>query len=205
LWLFGCVCFRRHWYLLEDERARRCVELTEWYLDGTIAGNELSDAWEAFDRAAHEDTLESRYLDTYEAIRNLLCYVDPIASMETAGHIAEGVGRFAASRPIVTEEVRRETWHEAQDSEEAEQIKLLRDIFGNPFRPITFSPEWRTDTAVALAQRMYESREFSAMPILADALQDAGCDNTDILSHCRDTSQVHVRGCWVVDLVLGKQ
>jgi hypothetical protein len=82
--------------------------------------------------------------------------------------------------------------------------ELVRDIFGNPFRPVTFSPSWRTDTAVSLARQMYESREFSAMPILADALQDAGCDNDDILNHCRDAKQVHVRGCWVVDLVLGK-
>jgi hypothetical protein len=81
----------------------------------------------------------------------------------------------------------------------------LYDIFGNPFRPVEFSPEWRTDTAVALARQMYESREFSAMPILADALQDAGCDNDDILNHCRDTTLTHVRGCWVVDLVLGKE
>jgi hypothetical protein len=81
---------------------------------------------------------------------------------------------------------------------------LMRDIVGNPFRPVVFSPEWRTDTAVTLARQMYESREFGAMPILADALQDAGCDNDDILSHCRDTSLTHVRGCWVTDLVLGK-
>ncbi|MBM3983893.1 MAG: hypothetical protein FJ304_27220 [Planctomycetes bacterium] len=81
---------------------------------------------------------------------------------------------------------------------------FLRDIFGNPFRPVAFSSEWRTDTALTLARTMYESREFSAMPILADALQDAGCDSDDILNHCRDTAQVHVRGCWVVDLVLGK-
>jgi len=52
---------------------------------------------------------------------------------------------------------------------------------------------------------MYDSREFSAMPILADALQDAGCAEPAILDHCRDTKQVHVRGCWVVDLVLGKE
>ena len=84
------------------------------------------------------------------------------------------------------------------------QVDLLRDVFGNPFRPVVFSSEWRTDTAVSLARTMYESREFGAMPILADALQDAGCDNPDILDHCRDTAQVHVRGCWVVDLVLGK-
>jgi hypothetical protein len=82
---------------------------------------------------------------------------------------------------------------------------VLREIFGNPFRLIAFSTEWRTDTAVSLAHTMYESREFGAMPILADALQDAGCDNSDILTHCRDTSLTHVRGCWVVDLVLGKE
>jgi hypothetical protein len=82
---------------------------------------------------------------------------------------------------------------------------LLRDVFGNPFRPVAFSPEWRTDTAVTLARQMYEAREFGVMPILADALQDAGCDSEEILSHCRDPKQVHVRGCWVVDLVLGKE
>ncbi len=82
---------------------------------------------------------------------------------------------------------------------------LIRCVFGNPFRPVAFSPSWRTDTAVALAQQMYESREFGTMPILADALQDAGCDSEDILTHCRDANQPHVRGCWVVDLVLGKE
>ncbi len=85
-------------------------------------------------------------------------------------------------------------------------MALVLELIGpNPFRPISFSPEWRTDTTTSLATQMYESRDFSAMPILADALQDAGCDNADILSHCRDTLLTHVRGCWVVDLVLGKQ
>ena len=84
-------------------------------------------------------------------------------------------------------------------------LRVLREIFGNPFRPVSFSPDWRTDTAVTLARQMYDSREFSAMPILADALQDAGCDNDEVLSHCRDAKQAHVRGCWVVDGVLGKE
>ena len=79
----------------------------------------------------------------------------------------------------------------------------MRDIFGNPFRPVAFSPEWRTSTAVAIAQGMYESRDFGAMPILADALQDAGCDSADVFDHFRGPGP-HVRGCWVVDLVLGK-
>jgi hypothetical protein len=92
----------------------------------------------------------------------------------------------------------------SREEEEAEQAKLLRDVFGNPFRPVLFDPMWRTETAIALAKHCYDSREFSAMPILADALQDAGCDNDDVLNHCRDANGVHVRGCWVVDLVLGK-
>ena len=84
------------------------------------------------------------------------------------------------------------------------QAAVLRDIFGNPFRPPTFDPEWRTSMVVALARGMYESRDFSPMPIMADAIQDAGCEDADILSHCRGTG-LHVRGCWVVDLVLEKE
>jgi hypothetical protein len=87
----------------------------------------------------------------------------------------------------------------------AHQTSLLRDIFGNPFRPAAFSPAWHTETTLTLAQQMYDSRDFGAMPILADALQDAGCDNEDILNHCRDAKQTHIRGCWVVDVVLGKE
>jgi hypothetical protein len=81
----------------------------------------------------------------------------------------------------------------------------IRDIFGNPFRPVTFDPEWRTTTALALAQGIYDERAFDRLPILADALQDAGCDNDDILNHLRATSLPHVRGCWALDLVLGKE
>jgi hypothetical protein len=77
----------------------------------------------------------------------------------------------------------------------------LRDIFGNPFRPVAFSPAWHTDTALALAREIYEERDSSALPILADALEDAGCTNPDLLGHLR-ASGPHVRGCWAVDLVL---
>jgi len=83
-------------------------------------------------------------------------------------------------------------------------VALIRDIFGNPFCPVIFDAEWRTSKAVALAQGMYDARDFSAMPILADALQDAGCENDEVLNHCRAPGP-HVRGCWVVDLVLGKE
>jgi hypothetical protein len=88
---------------------------------------------------------------------------------------------------------------------EPHSVPLLHDVGGDPYRPVKFDPRWRTDTAVAVARQMYESREFFAMPILADALQDAGCENADVLNHCRDPKQPHARGCWVVDLVLGKE
>src|SRR6516162_6936927 len=84
------------------------------------------------------------------------------------------------------------------------QCDFLRDIFGNLFRDVKVNPAWLTSTVVALAQGIYDDYAFDRMPILADALQDAGCDNEDILNHCRDPKQIHVRGCWVVDLVLQK-
>jgi hypothetical protein len=81
---------------------------------------------------------------------------------------------------------------------------VMRDIFGNPFRPVHFSPDWRTESVLALARRAYAGSDFSAMPILADALEDAGCDNAELLGHLRGPGK-HVRGCWAVDLVLAKE
>lgn len=80
---------------------------------------------------------------------------------------------------------------------------LLREVFGNPFLPVGFDPGWRTEAAVALARQLYESGEFGAMPILGDALQDAGCETNDILAHCHGPGP-HARGCWVADMVLGR-
>ena len=87
---------------------------------------------------------------------------------------------------------------------QAEAATVIRCVVGNPFRPVADSPSWRNEITVAIASLMYESREFSAMPILADALQDAGCDSAEVLDHCRGPGP-HVRGCWVVDGVLGKE
>jgi hypothetical protein len=97
------------------------------------------------------------------------------------------------------------SWKESHAAINGSFAPLLRETVGNPFRPVAFSPQWRTDTAISLARTMYESRDFGAMPILADALQDAGCDSDDVLSHCREANATHVRGCWVCDLVLDKQ
>ncbi|MBN9522045.1 hypothetical protein J0H58_26605 [bacterium] len=79
---------------------------------------------------------------------------------------------------------------------------LVRCVFGNPFRPVAFDPAWRTEAAAALARGMYEANDFAAMPVLADALDDAGCADADVLAHCRSAGP-HARGCWGVGLVLG--
>jgi hypothetical protein len=95
----------------------------------------------------------------------------------------------------------------AYNAEFAAQTALVRDIFGNPFRPVSIDPSWLTwhdGLLVLMAQRMYDSRDFADMPILSDALEEAGCTNEAILNHCRQPGE-HIRGCWVVDLLLGKE
>ncbi len=87
----------------------------------------------------------------------------------------------------------------------ADLARLFRDLFGPiPFRPVALKPAWRTATVTGLARAIYEDRAFDRLPILGDALEEAGCTHADILRHCRFGGE-HVRGCWVVDLVLGKE
>ncbi len=103
----------------------------------------------------------------------------------------------------ISDSHRYNEWLAPDPAELAMQASLLRDIFGNPYHPVTYYHQWRTDTAVAMARQMDESRDFSAIPILMDALEDAGCTDAAILDHGRGPGP-HVRGCWVVNLLLGK-
>lgn len=81
---------------------------------------------------------------------------------------------------------------------------FVRDLFSPTLRSVPFGPRWRSDAAVALAETMYATNTFDRMSILADALEEAGCDESTVLHRCRDDAVPHVRGCWVVDLLLGK-
>src|SRR5262249_24092352 len=80
---------------------------------------------------------------------------------------------------------------------------LLREIMGDIYAPITFDGEWRSLAVTGIAQTIYQGKDFAAMPILADALEEAGCTEADILNHCREDT-THYRGCWVIDLILNK-
>jgi hypothetical protein len=103
------------------------------------------------------------------------------------------------------------------EAEQAVQAALLRDLHGNPFRPLPpkrgrkkWERMWRSllawndGTVVKLVQAIYDERAFDRLPILADALEESGCSDAEILSHCRGAGP-HVRGCWLVDLILGKE
>jgi hypothetical protein len=92
------------------------------------------------------------------------------------------------------------------NEEEGRQCQLLRCLFGNPFRPVRIDPSWlrwNDGTVPKIAAAIYDERAFDRLPILADALLDAGCDDEQVLAHCRSAGP-HARGCWVVDALLGK-
>jgi hypothetical protein len=182
--LYACGCYRLVWDRIKLESIREAIVKTEEYADGEITHKELT-------RYRYPQG-EPRTGSADDYLR--LSIGSLITPKVIPAHIAWLVR--AALTPSRYEQVHK--WEECP-----EQADLVRDVFGNPFRPVAFDPAWRTSTAVAIARGMYEPRDFSAMPILADALQDAGCENADILDHCRGPGP-HVRGCWVVDLVLGR-
>jgi hypothetical protein len=115
------------------------------------------------------------------------------------------VGR-RAGKVTADKSARTPAQNAAMQAEARAQCDLLRDIFGNPFLPVKIERDWLAwngATIRKLAQSIYEDRAFDCLPVLADALEDAGCDNAAILNHCRNGGP-HVRGCWLVDLLLGK-
>ena len=183
--LFAVACCRNIGHLLEDDMSGEALCLAERFADGLASNAERREV---------------------QRLTNGLAVFVLYADVSLVVDVVRRRVAITVSRPHESTFPEGATHHEWASNYEIQnpaQSALIRDIFGNPFRPVAFAPAWRTSTAVALAAQMYESREFSAMPILADALQDAGCDSDDVLNHCRSDGP-HVRGCWVVDLVLGK-
>ncbi len=184
--LLMVACCRRHFSKVVDQECKEAIEAAERFADGSEQLQTLTRLRERLPPSDPDD------------------YGIPRAFPAAAFWITHGEYTQGKQVRFLIEQVVLLMQDAGGRGEQAAQAALLREIFGNPFRPVAFSADWRTDTAITLARRMYESREFGAMPILADALQDAGCENDDILSHCRGDGP-HVRGCWVVDLVLGKE
>jgi hypothetical protein len=211
-WLFACACCRFVWHLL-PETHQEVVDQLEAFADGLLT----------------EQGLLTRFDAAQLTVRNGGEAGSEQAMMAVAFHLAGRWGWrrvLGSPRELSAEERQYETdtalyliarscaealaktepWEDAR----AFQIALLHDLLGNPFRPVGFGAallgwsEWNDGCASNMARRIYDNDDFDVLPILADALEDAGCDNADILNHCRGPGP-HVRGCWVVDLLLGKQ
>jgi hypothetical protein len=187
--LFACGCCRYFWEML-NENSRNPIEVVEDFSDG---------------RRPEEEWLEVR-AGAWDATHDV--EGTSLAAAEAAAIAVGWNGRLSTRlRPVEWQAA----WPDFRDAMIAADgscyplvpIQMLRDIFGNPFRLVTLNPSWQTSNVTALATAIYDDRAFDRLPILADALEDAGCDNADILNHCRQPG-IHVRGCWVVDLVLQK-
>jgi hypothetical protein len=186
--LFACGCYRLVWEKIQLPSIKKAVEAAEARADRKISQEELS---------------EHRYPqgDSKRGSLNwhlLLSISSLVTPKVIPTHIAWLVR--AAIDPDKHEHANK--WEDCKP-----QADLVREILGNPYRRPTFKPAWlawNDATVVNLAHTIYDDRAFDRLPILADALEDAGCDNADLLSHCRSGGE-HVRGCWAVDLLLGKQ
>jgi hypothetical protein len=208
--LFACACCRRLWEML-PAACRDGIDVAERFADKLATDEDCQTAYARVFAVVTADIQQRGQRRQRNALSHTLTAVYDACSpgamtiqgaLASARHSTHAIG--AAAGVAATADTYEYTYDTAKVQEALEQSRLVRDLFGNPFNPVTLLPEWRTDTVLALARQMYESRDFSAMPILADALQDTGCEHTDILNHCRDSEQAHVRGCWVVDILLGK-
>jgi hypothetical protein len=172
--LFAVACSRRIWGWI-DALGRTAVDAAENFADGLTGPEELRATRLACQGAGGQAAW-------YAAATN------PTIAARNAARSAQA---GAAIRGAEAEEILAQT-------------ALLREIFGNPFRPVTINPPWLTLKVKTLAQCIYDDRAFDHLTSLAATLEEAGCNDTEILEHCRVPGS-HVRGCWVVDLVLGKE
>ena len=199
--LFACACCRNVWSLIVEERWRKAIEVAEEYADQACSFERLKNEWDAEGVTAVGHTIDgATAVDARRgadwAARNAVQAV-----VEFNLHILKPPNSTDIS---AWARFRMERKQASEDAQRTIQVQQVRDIFGNPFRPVTFNPSWRTLSVVRLAQTNYDERSFDKMPDLGDALERARCRDETILNHCRESGE-HVRGCWVVDLVLGKK
>jgi len=200
--LFAVACSRRIWKLLANE-PRQWIEVAEQYADGLVTQKELNNAATVAKqavggRSANLAANADAFSATYAAVDSIDATSADAASILAANAVAHEQTRGAET---VT------GWDDAWKDERVIHSQLLHCIVANSFRPVTINAawlSWNDSTVRRIAQAIYDERAFDRMPIMADALEDSGCSNADILNHCRQPGE-HVRGCHVLDLLLGKQ
>jgi hypothetical protein len=198
--LFGVACCRRAMTVANEPRLEPLAVAAEQFADGEIT-------WEDVKRVRKLLPLVNKEVgDPFgpkEPLKDTLHGLDKVTSNKPVESLGADQPCYFAFAALARKSTSTEAWTQAAKAEEKVQLELARCIFGNPFRPVEFDTLWRSETVLALATGIYTERAFDRLPILADALEEAGCDHSDILTHCRGPGP-HSRGCWVVDLVLKK-
>jgi hypothetical protein len=222
--LFACACVRRVWPLLTHKRQRAAVELAERFADGSAGAKELRAAGKIVARLCKplERTWRRRWAagpteEGWQALADLSAAraVEAALGQEPSPDMPNLLAQARAARAAAraAEALREERLGgpappppaEPGRLEALEVTDLVRCLFGNPFRPVTPSPDWSAwnrGTVAKVAWAIYDERRFRDLPVLGDALEEAGCDSADVLAHCRAGVE-HVRGCWVLDALLG--
>jgi hypothetical protein len=197
--MLAIACCRRIWHIL-DASTQHLVEVAERFVEGMSRARTMTFSTELRRRLGDLYTNEMHQGRPYSSSRMVAVIVHEIvagAAWPLAWNAVSEV-RVALRDGPVTPDIYQES---------KAQAGLVRDIFGNPFRVATLDPvwlQWNGGTVRKIAQSIYDDRAFDRMPILAAALEEAGCTDQAILDHCRGHGP-HVRGCWVVDLLLGKE
>jgi hypothetical protein len=185
--LFACGSCRLSWHLLVDERSRRAVEVAERQADGRAGIEEV--------REAHAQALRVLAHFGQRSARGRL-------AMAATRLLSPGIG-YAGIAARIANSILESSRSPQREALAAAQSDLIRDLFGNPFQPGAFDPDWLSPTVVELSRDIYDHRDYEKMPFLGDALEEAGCANPRILEHCR-AGPVHARGCWVLDALTGR-
>jgi hypothetical protein len=205
--LFACGRNRSGWVGFTGPN-QRAIELAEQYADGVLPEAErLRGLQEATDEEQRERHAAEAMVEGWYSI----------PGENRIGEFKAAAARAALGEPALTAAVAASSdlygWAciaGRPASIHAEDRLLLHEIFGNPFRPVAIDPAWRTPTVEALARAAYEDRQLPCgllvdvrLAVLADALEEAGCSESSVLSHCRMPGK-HVRGCFILDALLGK-
>jgi hypothetical protein len=203
--LFMVDACRRCWHLLADKPYRSAVDVAECFAERLANADELASAHAvAYRVALHGEEggysgplwWAGWFANPYGGALGNADSPDAPAVLAASASMPDAHAAAALCVP----------WAAALGVDTNVQATVLRDVVHAPYRAIHWKASWRwwnAGIAVKLAQAIYADRAFDRLPVLADALEEAGCTDADILTHCRQSGE-HVRGCWVVDLILGR-
>jgi hypothetical protein len=191
--LFNVACCRRIWHLYTKPAVRDAILVGERYADGQADREELRAALRTIHAARAQAVVSSPTGLALQAAGFVAVEYSPKWPLASATNVLD----------VMVSQADKENLPALREQEQRASVALLYEFFGNPFRPISLDPSCLSGNVRSLAAAIYEERSFEAMPILGDALEEAGCLDQAILTHCR-SGEAHYRGCWLLDLILAK-